>query len=123
MLLVRTKLGASNIHGTGVFTEQPIAAGQTVWEFFPGIDLKISKNIIDVAVDPIREFFKHFAWPYNGIYYLDADHSRWINHSDTPNLITGIGTEPMIAAKNIWIGEELTCNYRQFDLNMEREGI
>ena len=36
MLLVKTRLGKSRIHGLGVFAAQPIRKGQPVWRFVEG---------------------------------------------------------------------------------------
>jgi SET domain-containing protein len=42
MLLVRTRLAPSAIHGLGVFAAEPIARGAEVWRFTPGFDLDLA---------------------------------------------------------------------------------
>jgi SET domain-containing protein len=124
MLIVKTKLKYSEIHGLGCFAAEDIKKGQTVWRFDQGIDLTFSENDLKQLPTSFVEFLKTYAYSplnYNcnnndndKKYILCADNARHMNHSDDPNLDeTPDGLN--IALRNIKIGEELTCNYNQFD--------
>lgn len=45
MLLIKTKIGPSKINGIGLFADEFIPKGTSVWRFMPSLDLEI----------PIRE--------------------------------------------------------------------
>ena len=49
-----------------------------------------------------------------------GDHARHMNHSDTPNL-RGSPEGTDIAVCGIEIGEELTCDHVEFDLDAEEK--
>jgi hypothetical protein len=53
-----------------------------------------------------------------GKYVLCFDDGRFFNHSDSPNVIDGLTpdtAQSSIAVRDIFPGEELTCDYRTFD--------
>jgi SET domain-containing protein len=121
MLLVKTSLRPSPIHGMGCFTEEKILKGQVIWEFDERIDLRIRMSELETFPAPIQEFLKIYGYTemYHGekVIILCGDHSRHFNHSDHPNLID---TEAIsFAAREIEAGEELTCNYHSFDLDAD----
>lgn len=121
MLLIRTSLRSSKIHGIGCFTEEKILKGQVIWEFDERIDLRIPVSDLPNYPPPIQEFLKTYGYAelFEGqkVLILCGDHSRHFNHSDSPNLID---TESKsIAARDIEAGEELTCNYYSFDLDAD----
>jgi SET domain-containing protein len=47
---------------------------------------------------------------------LCGDHSKHMNHSAEPNLLDLENGYKNVAARDIAVGEELTCNYYDFDL-------
>lgn len=104
MLLVKTTIKVSQIHGLGLFADEPIAAGAVVWRFVDGFDRFIDQNDIE-AWPPIaqRHIFHYCALLRNGKFLVAGDNDRFWNHSDNPNCITD--EEP---------GEELTDNYLQY---------
>jgi hypothetical protein len=55
-----------------------------------------------------------------GLWVLCSDDARYMNHSDQPNL--AIQGEDMHALRDIAAGEELTCDYREFDLQARTTG-
>jgi SET domain-containing protein len=121
MLLVKTYLAQSQIDGFGLFAGQDIHAGTAVWSFDP---------LVDIVLEPtqIRNFspaFKEYCEKYGyldvrvGKYVICGDDSRFVNHSDTPNMV-GIYTVGReygidIAIREIRQGEELTSDYASFD--------
>lgn len=44
MLLVKTKINKSNIHGIGLFAAEFIPKNTIVWRFFQDFDLRINKG-------------------------------------------------------------------------------
>lgn len=118
MLVVRTSLRHSPIHGLGCYADEVIKKGQTVWRMDSGIDLEFSEEDLKKFPRSFVEFLKIYAYsPISEVekkYILCIDHARHMNHSEDPNLIeTEDGRN--IAARDIKAGEELTCDYSKFD--------
>ena len=124
MLLVRSSIRPSRIHGVGCFTEERIKAGQTVWVFDERIDVRVRVSELVHFPTPTRALLKMYGHEemYEGhrTIVLCGDHARHMNHSDDPNLIDGNG-DVDVAARDIEPGEELTCNYYVFDLDAARK--
>jgi uncharacterized protein len=126
MLLVSTSVKPSPIHGLGCFTNERIRRGQVVWEFDPRVDVPIRMDELSALPPVVQEVFHALGYvEMRGgarTVILCADHGRHVNHSDRPNLIDGgPNTDTQIAARDIEIGEELTCDYWSFDLDAERK--
>lgn len=115
MLLVNASAGPSKIHGTGLIARAPIMAGSIVWEFRPGFDLAMTseevRNLSPWSHAQVRRFL--YVDIATGRSVLCSDDAKYMNHSDDPNTRT-IGTQT-IASRHIDIGEELTCDYAEFD--------
>lgn len=121
MLLVYTSIGPSKINGTGLFAAQFIPKGTIIWKCTEGFDIKIDKSQLDQLSDPARAQFLKYSYlsRRSGMYVLCFDDARFYNHSDSPNVHDqdhedceeGVD----VAARDIYPGEELTCNYRAFD--------
>jgi len=122
MLLVKSRIGLSKIHGVGCFTEERIKKGQTVWVFNGRIDARVPVSELASFPRPIRDLLRMYGYEemHEGrrTIVLCGDHARYMNHSDEPNLID---EETNVAARNIEPGEELTCNYYAFDLDAHRK--
>jgi len=121
MLLVKTKIGQSKIQGIGLFADQFISKGTLAQKFMPGFDLIIQENEIQKLSEPAREQFLKYAYKRkDGQYILCFDDTRFLNHSDNPNLISNDSSEEIdIAARDIQKGEELTVNYKDFDTEFD----
>jgi len=115
MLLVKTRLDKSSIHGIGLFADQFIPKGTMVWRFEPGFDRLVPKREMEHLPGVAQDYLRTYASQEYEMYLIDGDNSRFTNHSDLPNLSTVGGLAPMIAACDIRAGEELTCNYLEFD--------
>jgi len=120
MMLVRTRVGESAIHGMGLFAAESLPAGTPVWRFLPGFDHDFSP--VQYAALPLlaREHARRFCFVSreNGHVILSGDHACFINHSIHPN--TGApahGAVPgtTVALRDIAAGEEITCNYLDYD--------
>jgi hypothetical protein len=121
VLLVKTTLGASAIEGIGLFAAEPIARGTPTWRFMKGWDQTFSRTQIDGLPEPARsEMLKYVYWNEAARAYVYClDNARFMNHTADPNTrgITPDG-DPFgydIAIRDIRSGEELTCDYREFD--------
>lgn len=119
MLLVETFVGPSKIEGVGAFAVQRIAKGTLIWEYRPKFDLSFSKEDLEEMPLAIRNLMTRYAYPHHeieGLIIMECDNGRFMNHSDVPNT----DFKPQIAAyalTDIQPGEELTCDYREFDPN------
>ncbi len=120
MLLVKTKLAMSEIQGLGVFADQFIPAGAVVWELHPQFDLQFPLEALNELPQFARDRIMHFAYvdKRTGMGILCADDARFMNHSDDPNTRTIVdenGHEHDLAVRDIHPGEEITCDYHEFD--------
>lgn len=113
MLLIRTFVAPSSIHGLGVFAAEPIVKGDFVWTFDPVIDVEITEAQMADLPDAAREVaLAHSFINEDGRMILSRDNAVFFNHSDDPNTLAGPdGNE---ALRDIAIGEELTESYRNF---------
>lgn len=112
MLRVRTAIGPSAVAGIGLFAAEPIAEGQVIWAFDPGLDL-----VVDAAA-PGPALLAGFLETYGfyvaaeGKWYVALDNTRFINHSAAPNAFDD-GPFAVRARRAIAAGEEITCDYRE----------
>ncbi len=122
MLLVKTRIGPSQIHGIGVFAEERIKKGQSIWVFDSRIDARVPISDLPTFPAPVRAFLRKHGYEetQDGVrtIVLCGDHARHVNHSNDPNVLDG---ETDVAARDIEPGEEITCNYYTFDLDAERK--
>jgi len=124
MMLVATRVAPSAIHGNGLFAIHPILKGTPLYRFQSGLDQALSPEAWMALPEPARGFVRHFTYfdrPSNRM-ILSGDDARFMNHAETPNTGVPCGTpiksgEPVItvALRDIAAGEELTCNYLDFD--------
>ena len=117
MILVKNKVLPSSIEGLGLFADQFIPAGTTIWQYHEEIDREISLEVVDAMPEVTREYMKKYAWVEKNTFIISIDNTQFINHSYTPNCIPSDDEETMIAARDINIGEEITENYKTYDVN------
>jgi SET domain-containing protein len=124
MLLIRTTVAPSTIHGLGLFAAEPITKGAAIWRFSPGLDLEISPADFEKFTRYEQDIilFYGFNSRKTGKYHLSFDDVRFMNHADPGNVTVdeGRGTEDdvefvLVAARDIAVGDELTQNYYEFD--------
>lgn len=118
MLVIATELKQSALHGLGVFTRDPLGAGQVVSRFQPPFDVQFTANLFAVLSPVEQAYLRHYAYRnvFSGLYILPGDHDRFMNHSATPNVgMNPDGSLTCVALRPVAAGEELTCDYRTFD--------
>ncbi len=113
MLLVKTYLDRSAIHGLGVFAGEFIRKGAKVWRFVEGYDRFYSPKEFLKLPKPAREFISFYGYRVDGEILLTIDHDRHMNHSEKAN--TGWRSGHIVATRDIPKGVEITNNYRLFD--------
>ncbi len=122
MLLVKTKLDLSGIHGIGLYANEFIPKDTVIWKFNRLIDLRCCEDDIERLSESSREQIKKYSYreKHTGLYVLCGDDARFFNHSFRPNCIdyyNGEDQDVTVALRDIRVGEELTCDYALFDLD------
>ena len=112
MLLVKTYLGKSRIHGLGVMAGQFIRKGTKIWRFVEGFDRAYSPKQFARLPKPAKDFIRFHGYRVDGEIILTADHDCHMNHSDDPN--TYLHNGYAVASRNIRKGVEITNDYREF---------
>ncbi len=89
ILLVKTKLDVSRIHGIGLFADEFIAEGTVIWKFHELIDLRFAGEQIELLAESARKQIQKYSYRENhsGLYVLCGDDARFFNHSENPNCI------------------------------------
>lgn len=117
MLVVPTFVGPSTIEGVGVFASEPIAAGTLIWVLSEQFDKLLTDKELS-ALSPLQQdFAARYGYPHMtkpDITVIEFDNGRFMNHSTTPNT-DFTDTEKGWAIRNIAAGEEITCDYAEFD--------
>ncbi len=121
MLLVKTFLAPSKIHGIGIFAAQRIRAGTVLWRLNPRIDLELTERDLAGLSDAAREQLEKYTYTdvVRKTLVLCGDDARFFNHDDAPNCLDYPDAEggKTVAARDIEAGEELTSDYASFDAN------
>src|SRR5271167_2822884 len=91
MLLVKTYLKESKIHGIGCFANERIPQGTTIWVFNPLIDSLHTEWQLSQLSPACQEQIRKYAyWDTQwSAFVLCGDDSRFFNHSDTPSCYDG----------------------------------
>ena len=131
MLLVKTKVGPSPVHGLGLFADEFIPRGTRIWEFDDRVDSRFDDTRLAGMSEAEQEALLAHSYvnPRTNLYVYCGDNARYLNHSDTPNvddigfdegLVNGEGIT--VAARDIQPGEEILSNYTAFDADA-RAGV
>jgi SET domain-containing protein len=120
MMLIRTRVGPSAIHGMGLFAIDPLPRGTPIWRFQPGFDHDFAPAEFTALPDPARAHTRWFCFVsrVDGHVILSGDHACFINHDSRPN--TGAPPDApapvtTVALRDIAAGEEITCDYWSYD--------
>lgn len=120
MLLIKTRVQPSAIHGMGLFVAEFVPRGTPVWRFEPGFDQEFPPETFAGLPEMARGHLRWFAYldAVAGNWILSGDHACFMNHSSTPNTGALPAAKPpviTVALRDINAGEELTCDYFAFD--------
>ena len=114
MMLVRTELRPSAIHGLGAFLLEPVAKGSVVWRFDSRVDRVYSPTEIQSLPEHVQEYLRTYStWhQQSGLFVLCGDNGRYFNHSTEPSTVSnGISFGEDHALRDLAVGEELTSDY------------
>jgi SET domain-containing protein len=114
MLLVKTYINKSPIHGIGLFAAEFIPKDTLVWKM-SDLDLMIEKETFKFLPETAQEYLrKHGDWDKElQKITMSFDNDKFMNHSFTPNI--RYDNQKTFAKRDIQIGEEMTINYYEFD--------
>jgi SET domain-containing protein len=121
MMLVATYVAPSAIEGVGIFAAEPISAGALIWRLEPGLDRLIGRAELGGLCGVFRDFVHRYSYPYPHDperLIVELDNGRFMNHSDAPNTVFS-DPDAGFTLRDISRGEELTCNYAEFDPGFE----
>lgn len=116
MFIINTYIAKSDIEGVGVFTAEDLKKGQVISKFEPEFDRLVPTEGYLNAPPHLKALLDRYAFPHPenpGCIVYEADNSRFMNHSETPNTDYS-NFEAGRALRDIRAGEELTCNYNSF---------
>ena len=113
MLLVKTYVGKSKVHGLGVFAGQSIRKGAKIWRFVYGFDRFYTRKRLAKLPKPARDYINLHGYQWDNEILLSMDYDTFMNHSENPN--TDFHNGFVIARSNIRKGEEITNDYRAFE--------
>lgn len=117
MMIVPTYVGPSEIEGVGVFAAEPIPAGTAIWTLDERFDHLFNDGDLEGLAPLQQQFVERYGYPHmtrEGITVVEFDNGRFMNHSQRPNTDftdANVGW----ARRDIAAGEELTCDYSEFD--------
>ena len=118
MILVHSKLGKSSKHGIGLFADQFIPKDTVTWQYHPFYDSSFTDEEVNQMSESARKQFLHYAYFDKELnkHVLCLDDQRFINHSAVKEDIN-IASSPHqdVAIRDIQKGEELFCDYDDFD--------
>jgi len=114
MLVVRTELRISPVHGLGVFAAEPIQKSQVIWRPHPSCDLYYSAEAFARLPEAFREAIEYYGYFHRETqsFMYEVDNGRFINHSENPTMKRG--RRVMTAARDLGPGDEITADYREF---------
>jgi SET domain-containing protein len=117
MLLITTYVAQSQIEGLGVFSGEFVPRGSLLWSLNPKFDIFVHETEIGALPPHMRTFIARYSYPHlemPGYRVVDVDNGRFMNHSLAPNTDFRI-FDKGYALADIAEGEEITCNYHEFD--------
>jgi SET domain-containing protein len=116
MLLVEAYAGKSSIEGLGLIARAAIPANTCLWIMQPGFDVELTESQWRELSPMARAQVEKYTYIdiETGHYILCSDDAKYMNHSDTPNTVNR--PDSTWTTRDIAAGEELTTDYREFDL-------
>lgn len=117
MLIIETTLKEFPNKGIGLCSVHNIPKGTFVYEENKFFDVLVSKKEVDAMHKVAKDFIEthcSYSKKRDG-YWVCVDNARFLNHSFDANLKYLNDIHKYIAVRDILAGEELTCNYTEFD--------
>jgi hypothetical protein len=117
MLTVSTYVAPSAIEGLGVFAGECIERGRLLWSLNPKFDIFVYEGEFEGLPPHVQGFIARYGYPHlemPGVVIVDSDNGRFMNHTLTPNTDFRI-FDKGYALVDIAQGDEITCNYHEFD--------
>lgn len=129
MIHIKYALKTSDLHGIGLFTDEPLKKGQLVYTASPDLDLNITQEQFD-SLDQ-KEKDEILWWGFfdepSQKWHVDFDVSKFINHAKDATVTQDDSHDDayLVAARDIAVGEEITQNYLEFESpeDLQRRGI
>lgn len=122
MFLIKTKLYETSHKGIGVQSTQLVPKGTIVWKYCDRFNKVYSIEELQHLTPIEKDFVDTYMYTNeHNKHVLDLDNSRFMNHSDKPNTSFPIDSEYGYALEDIKIGDELTCDYSEFDIESKLE--
>lgn len=121
MILVKTYIKQSPIHGIGIFANEFIQKGTKIWQFTENFDLKYTEEEIKTFPQQIQDYLKRYAWlsKTSKKYCFSSDNGKYFNHSIKNNVQSYYTNEQLevitYALRDIEKDEELLDNYTSFE--------
>jgi SET domain-containing protein len=107
----------------GLFAATALPSGTRVWEFTEGVDWRIPTAQLDRFPEPFQTLLRHYLFlTEDGVYVLCGDNAKFMNHAPDPNC-SDRDDRFTITTRDVAAGEELTCDYREFDLESRINGL
>jgi hypothetical protein len=88
-----------------------------MWSLNPKFDIFVRRSEIEGFPSHVQDFIARYGYPHlemPGVIIVDSDNGRFMNHSLAPNTDFRV-FDKGYALVDIAQGEELTCNYYEFD--------
>ncbi|MGA7457170.1 MAG: SET domain-containing protein [Methyloceanibacter sp.] len=117
MLTVSTYVAPSAIEGLGVFAGEFIERGRLMWSLNPKFDIFVTREELGALPPHVQHFIARYSYPHlemPGVVVVDCDNGRFMNHTLAPNTDFRI-FDKGYALIDIAEGDEITCNYHEFD--------
>ena len=123
MLCVPTYVAPSRIAGVGLFSATALPRGTRIWEYTEGVDWEIPPGELSRFPEPFQSWLRHYLFlDEAGVYVLCGDNAKFMNHSSDPNC-SDTDARFTRTLRPVQAGEELTCNYLEFDLESRARGF
>ncbi len=129
MLLVKTNVQPSPIHGLGLFADEFIPKSTVIWKFTPGFDQKFTRKQILSFPEDLQVYLYRYAWKSekSKLYCFASDNGKYFNYSENPNAHSKYqeGEEEVVttAVRDIQKGEEITDDYASFESGSDADNI
>jgi SET domain-containing protein len=117
MMLVRSYIAPSEIQGLGVFAGEFVPSGSHIWLLNPKLDVFLHRGEIAMLPAHMQDYVARYSYPHleiDGVRIVDCDDGKFMNHTERPNTDFRV-FDKGYAIVDIAAGEEITCNYFEFD--------